>query len=156
MLMVVPAFAIATALGISTILHKKVFVFLLVLGYCISIMMYGKRYFIDFPKNEVRNWGYAYKKIAPLLFSSGKNVIMERPETSPYIYLLFYSSYSPEIYRQEAKRYPISSDGFTDVAGFGRFSFRTIDWEIDSKLSNTLLVTMPPNSDEFVIVDTDK
>lgn len=142
MLMVVPAFAITSALGIATLLQKKIFAYLLILGYGISMMIYTKRYFVDFPKNEARNWGIAYKKITPQLFSSGKNIIMEKPETSPYIYLLFYSAYNPADYQNEAKRYPITSDGFTHVAGFGRFSFRTIDWEKDSKLPNTLLVTI--------------
>lgn len=156
MLMVVPAFAIAIALGITTAIHNKWIGFLLIVGYVLSMMTYGKRYFVDFPKEEARNWGIAYEKIIPLLFATTKNVIMDKPQNSPYIYLLFYGGYSPSNYQQEAIRYPISSDGFTDVAGFGRFSFRTIDWEIDSKLSNTLIVTMPPNSDEFVILDTDK
>lgn len=156
MLMVVPALAVTTALGITTAMRNKWIGFILIVGYVLSMMTYGKRYFIDFPKKEARNWGTAYKMITPQLFSSDKNVIMEKPETSPYIYLLFYSGYSPADYQREAKRYPISPDGFTDVAGFGRFSFRAIDWEKDSKLPNTLLVTMPPKNDEFVILATEK
>lgn len=159
MLMVVPAFAIATASSIvwlTNLLSKKTVALFLTAGYIVSMAVYLHRYFINFPNNEAKNWGVAYKKITPVLFSTDKNVIMEKPQNSPYIYLLFYSGYSPAHYQQEAKRYPISSDGFTDVVGFGRFSFRPIDWEKDTKLPSTFLVTMPTKSDEFVIVDTDK
>lgn len=156
MLMVVPALAVTTALGITTAMRNKWIGLFIIVGYILSMIMYGTRYFIDFPKNESNNWGAAYKKIAPQLFATTKNIVMEKPQTSPYIYLLFYSGYSPTDYQKEATRYPTSSDGFTDVAGFGRFTFRIINWEKDSKLPNTLLVTMPPKSDEFIVVDTDK
>lgn len=156
MLMVVPAFAMAVALGIAPLLRKPIALYLLLLGYGISMAVYATRYFIAFPKHEAAYWGIAYKKITPVLFSTTKQVIMEHPERSPYIYLLFYSAYNPSDYQREATRYPISSDGFTDVSGFGRFSFRSIDWKNDIKRPNTLFVTMPPQSDEFVIVDSEK
>jgi len=37
-------------------------------------------------------------------------------------------------------RLPVSADGFTDVSGFGRFSFRPIDWQADASRKDTLLV----------------
>lgn len=96
---------------------------------------------------------------------------MDHPETSPYIYLLFYSNYQMASYQKQAHRYPISSDGFTDVSGFGRFSFRAINWQKDTSLYNTLLVTneipsglrqkiiatiyLPDNTPQFYVLDTD-
>lgn len=139
--------------------------------------IYLDQYFVHFSKNEAANWGYAYKKLTPVLFApenKDKSVIMMHPEKSPYIYLMFYSSYSPFLYQKQAKRYPISADGFTDVSGFGRFSFRGIDWDRDLARHNTLLVsnadevpsalfpkniatiTTPDNTVQFIVLDTDK
>ena len=99
---------------------------------------------------------------------------MTYPQQSPYIFLLFYSGYAPGDYQTEAIRYPVSNDGFTDVTGFGRFSFRAIDWNQDLARRNTLLIArseelprglepkiistirLPDETTEFVVVDTDK
>ena len=139
--------------------------------------MYLDKYFDHFPKYESQNWGYAYKKLVPILSQpllTNKKIIMTHPETSPYIYLLFYSKYDPAQYQKEAKRYPISRDGFTDVAGFGRYTFRAIDWEKDTNTPHTLLIdktaniptalmsksigtiTLPDGTEQFTVLDTDK
>lgn len=183
MLAVVPALALSTAAGIHELIRlapKKSYVILgaiFVLLYGSAMGYYLDRYFAHFPVKEATHWGYAYKKLVPLLMSpenQTKDVIMTRPETSPYIYLLFYSGYNPKDYQQQATRYPISRDGFTDVSGFGRFSFRAIDWDKDMALHNTLLVVhgdeapgnlgskiiatirLPDNTSQFVVIDTDK
>ena len=183
MFAVVPAMAMAVALGIVDFLRlvekrwQGVFVVILLIGYIASMTYYLDRYFTHFPKTEAANWGYAYKKLTSLLYASpniGKYVIMTRPETSPYIYIMFYIGYNPASYQREARRYPVSSDGFTDVAGFGRFSFRPINWPIDAGRHNTLLVVQPdevhdamrPNivntiqlpdgTPQFIIIDPDK
>ena len=58
---------------------------------------------------------------------------MSRPQYSPYVYLLFYSKYNPDLYQRQVVRYAPTSDGFVDVREFGRFQFRPIDWEKDVK-----------------------
>jgi len=155
MLMVVPALAVAVAAGITQtgklakrygrlILNGAIIV--LIAGYAASMLRYVDLYYTHFPRNETKHWGYGYKELTSVLFSPeyrDKQVIMTRPETSPYIYLLFYSGYSPARYQKEAKRYPTSTDGFTDVSGFGRFSFRPIIWEKDMQKADTLLVSYP-------------
>ena len=183
MLAVVPALAITIAAGIRMLYAnsgakaKKIIAAILILGYLASLSYYLDLYFTHFPKNEAVNWGYAYKKLVPLLFTpehTPKKVIMTYPQQSPYIFLLFYSAYAPGDYQAEAVRYPISNDGFTDVAGFGRFSFRAIDWNQDLARRNTLLIArseelprglepkiistirLPDETTEFVVVDTDK
>ncbi len=183
MLAVTPSMAIAIAAGIQFLIHripKRLYataITILVVGYTAWMGYYLDRYFVHFPKTEAANWGYAYKKLTPILMSpenKNKDVIMSHPEASPYIYLLFYSGYSPKMYQKEAVRYPISRDGFTDVAGFGRFSFRAIDWNKDIARHNTLLVlhadevpselsgkivttvTLPDTATQFIVLSTDK
>lgn len=183
MLAVVPALALTTAAGINELMRqipKKASAALcaiLIIFYGSTMGYYLDRYYAHFPVKEAANWGYAYKMLTPLLMrpeNSGKDVIMTHPETSPYIYVLFYSGYNPRDYQQQAVRYPISRDGFTDVAGFGRFSFRAIDWDKDMARPNTLLIVnrdeapdtlgpkitatirLPDNTAQFVVIDTDK
>ncbi|MBI5019242.1 glycosyltransferase family 39 protein [Candidatus Gottesmanbacteria bacterium] len=183
MLAVVPSFAIAAGAGFHLFMEytsahgKKIAILVLIAGYMGSMGYYLDRYFVHFPKNEATHWGYAYKKLTPVLFSDSnknKNVIMTHPETSPYIYLMFYSGYNPGSYQKQATRYPISRDGFSDVSGFGRFSFRAIDWQKDLAVPNTLLIAksdevprelqpkvvaeiqLPDATPHFTIIDTDK
>ena len=178
---IVPVLALAVSAGVlwvyTEVRWKKLFVAFLGALYLVSIALYLNQYYVHFAKTEAASWGYAYKKLTPILFSPAyKNdrVIMTHPEASPYIYLLFYSSYSPALYQTEVKRYPITSDGFRNVSGFGRFSFRPINWQTDPDTPHTLLVTspdeipgalsskiiatvrLPDNTPQFVVVDTDK
>lgn len=152
MLMVVPAFSIAVSGGIHLIwqytgksFQKVIFTVIAVL-YLVCIAVYLDTYYTHFPKYEAGHWGFAYKKLIPILFSEkyrSYQIVMSHPEKSPYSYILFYSGYDPGSYQRESIRYPISRDGFTDVAGFGRFHFRAIDWRTDPSSSKTLIVTSP-------------
>lgn len=182
-LAMVPALALTIAAGIHTVLQTKtprvrfVFISIIILGYITYLGIYLDKYFTHFPKYESQNWGYAYKKLAPILSQPqyiNKKIIMTHPETSPYIYLLFYSNYNLARYQKEAKRYPISRDGFTDVSGFGRYTFRPIDWEKDTNTPHVLLIdqtaniptslmsksigtiTLPDGTEQFTVLDTDK
>jgi len=122
---------------------KKITIIGIMILYSVSILIYLDRYFIHFPMNESANWGVGFEKLTRLLNSTeykDKKVIISRPEISPYIYLLFYSRYNPALYQLEAKRYPQTSDGFTHVAGFGRFEFRDINWDMDIYKTGTILV----------------
>ncbi len=111
--------------------------------FLLNIGIYVDRYFVHFPKDEAQNWGIGYKQLAQVLRTNdykNKKVIITHPEYSPYIFLLYYMQYDPSKYQEEALIYPYTNDGFAHVKGFNRFSFREIDWEKDTKLSDTLLV----------------
>lgn len=152
MFAVTPALAITVALGmhyVSSLIRAKWKKFLPIITtvfYIGSLALFWDAYFIHFPKKEAKYWGYGYKKLGWFLAQpdyKDKKVIITSPEESPYIYLLFYGSYNPAAYQREATRYPLSPDGFTDVAGFGRFSFRAIDWGKDVSSPDRLLVASP-------------
>lgn len=183
MLMVVPALAITAGAGAqlltssSSKFWKYIAIAIIFIGYTAGMGYYLDRYFIHFPKNEAASWGYAYKQLTPVIFSpknATKDIILTHPESSPYAYILFYSGYTMSEYQKQARRYPISRDGYTDVSGFGRFSFRPINWDTDTSLHNTLLITtaeeapgameskiiskirLPTGDVQFVVIDTDK
>lgn len=117
-----------------------------------NISVYFDRYYVHFPHNESNHWSIAYDKLASELNNEilkDKKVVMTGVEESAYIYLLFYSSYNPHRYQKEAIRYPMTSEGFEHVKGFGRFTFRAIDWGKDLGLANTILIdktkAVPPS-----------
>ena len=134
---------------------RAVIISMVVIGllYTANVALYVNRYFVLFPRNEADNWGYGYKKLTQVLESpeyKDKHVIMSAPEVSPYIYLLFYSAYDPHTYQIQAKRYPITSDGFTNVAGYGRLTFRDVNWKKDICIPSTVLVDFVNGRSPFV------
>lgn len=183
MFAVVPALSVLVALGIeyarTFIQAKKTWIFPVIIGilYAGSLIFYIDAYFIHFPKEESQYWGSSYKQLSVIVNKpeyKDKNIIMSNPQESPYIYMLFYGNYDPALYQKQAIRYPISSDGFTDVKAFGRFTFRDIDWGRDIAVRNTLLITkasdayfplsskiintiyLPNGQAHYVVFDTDK
>ena len=152
MFAVVPALSILAALGIqyaqTFIQTKKTRIFPVIIGilYAASLVFYIDAYFIHFPKEEAEYWGSSYKQLSVIVNKpqyKDKNIIISTPQESPYIYMLFYGNYDPALYQKQAIRYPVSSDGFTDVKAFGRFTFRAIDWGSDIHVKNTLIIAKP-------------
>lgn len=144
MLSLVSAFGIYYFLteAVKQNLLKKIFLVFIAALFIVNVSMYLDRYYVHFPRNETASWGIGYKALNELLITpsfSSKKVIMDRPQYSPYIYLLFYSKYNPLLYQKQAVRYPPTQDGFIDVREFGRYEFRDIDWGRDLQ-GDTVLV----------------
>lgn len=126
---------------------------IMVIALLINFGVYLERYYIHFPRNESQYWGKEYKQLNGLLNSqeySRKKIVMSRPEYSPYIFLLFYSGYDPKLYQQGAQRYSPTEDQFVHVKSFGRYSFRSINWEQDRELPDTLLVEYSQELLDFI------
>lgn len=165
MFTVFPVLPIITAMGIlylidnlaNNIQLRKVVLFTLIVGYSLNIMLYFERYYVHFPKSTEIEWGYAHRKLVDLLNSDeymNKQVIMSQPEASPYVFLAFYSDFSPDLYQKTVKRYMPTEDAFVHVESFGRYEFREINWEEDIKEKNIVLVDTPANVPDSVDVTT--
>lgn len=151
MFAIVPILPLATAMGfywvitelIKEKIYKKFALAVIIFLFLLNFSIYMDRYYIHFPRNEAANWGIGYEALNQLLSSpsyASKKIIMEKPQYSPYIYLLFYSKYDSLLYQKQAIRYPPTTDGFVNVKEFGRYEFRPIDWTKDVK-QDALLVT---------------
>lgn len=152
MFAIFPLPAILSALGIIVTskylrhVHRALrvsVVILIVTAFLWNVSIYLGRYYVDFPNNEAQYWGYGYKQLTSLLWKKDyrtKDVIMSRPEYSPYIFLLFYSQFDPTAYQKTAARYPPTDDAFIHVKQFDRFTFRAIDWNSDIQRVHTVLV----------------
>lgn len=117
---------------------------LLALLFLLNFTIWADRYFILFPKKRAAIWGEGYSKLVSYL-DINKNfgvreVVMSRPEYSPYIYFLFYNSLSPLYFQESVVRYPETEEGFQHVAKFGDYSFRQIDWADDLLVPDRLYI----------------
>lgn len=153
MFAVFPILPLITSIGIYQgfqVIRNKVFqkIAIVVFSFIflLNILIYLDRYFVHFPRNEVKNWGFGYKFLNTTLQQETfrtKKVIMSHPEYSHYIYLLFYQKYDPLKYQKEAIRYSYTEDKFLHVRKYDRFEFRQIDWKKDTKMQNALLIAFP-------------
>lgn len=150
MFSIFPLPPIMAAIGIFAVLNflkrntvKLSFVIIVTFLYLWNFSYYLNQYFVRFPNDEWQYWGSGYKQLTEFLTSprqQGKNVIMSHPETSPYIYFLFYSMYDPKTYQTLARRYETTPDGFVHVKSFNQFEFRDIDWSRDTLKHQTVIV----------------
>ncbi len=124
-----PMFQVLTGYGAVQFLmsiRQKVFlsVMLLVVLF-ISVLYYLHGYYAHYPREFSGEWQYGYKDAISYI-----NKIAEKYDRiyftndlgRPYIYVLFYTEYSPEKFRKEqiVKREPL---GFVHILGFDKFRF---------------------------------
>lgn len=147
MLAVFPMVPLMTAFGLIFILskvrHKVIFTIFICFLFVINFIIYMDRYYVHFPIEKAEDWGLVYKELYKSLSEKKytlKKVVIDNPESSPYIFLLFYSKYDPATYQKEAKRYPVTPDGFVHVKSFGKYEFKNIFWEKDLDSLNTIFI----------------
>ena len=56
------------------------------------------------------------------------------------MFFLFYLQYPPQLYQQVGEN---SSGSFVSHHSFGKYTFRPIDWNKDSKLKDALIIGSP-------------
>lgn len=137
---------------------KYFYIIVILFLFSLNFSVYLDKYYIHFPKNGEIAWGGGYKDlIASVNALSGKysEILMDRPDYSPYIYFLFYNKTDPEKFQNEVIRYPDDMEGFQHIKSFNNLTFKKLDWSEDIALPNKLfekklLVTWaestPPNA----------
>ena len=83
--------------------------------------------------------------------SKDKNIILSKKLSEPQIYVAFYTKWDPADYQKESQdwlEYEKIGLKFVDQLGeykLGRFTFKDINYEVDSLLPNTLLLPSHEN-----------
>jgi 4-amino-4-deoxy-L-arabinose transferase-like glycosyltransferase len=120
---------------------------LILLVLIINFSVFMNKYFIHFPKISEVAWGNGYKKLVTQVNAVKSNyweIIMDKPDYSPYIYFLFYNHFNPAIFQEKVNRYSQTSEGFQHVLGIDKYIFRKLDWGSDeAHLPGTLLISFP-------------
>ena len=115
----------------------------------VNVAIWADRYFIHFPVKREASWGGGYKDLVSQVQSQKdqyKEILIDRPEYSPYIYFLFYEKSDPAIFQKEVIRYPTESSGFQHVKSFSNLTFKKLNWADDLVIPNRLLISWADNT----------
>lgn len=74
------------------------------------------------------------------------HILIDNNSDLLYSSILYYLPFSPSIFQQTVSRFPDDSEGFSKVKSFGKFIYKDIDWDKDTKFAKTLIVTTPKQS----------
>lgn len=126
----------------SKITTLGVFVSILFISY--NLIYYFSSYYFRFPTAYAKAWRSEDKSISLFLKENqGKynKIVFDKDAGFVYTSLLFYTAYPPSVFQKTVTREPDNSEGFSNVASFGKYEFKDIDWVKDGDLVNTLFIT---------------
>src|SRR3989344_1397321 len=134
-----PTLQIFAALGIGYFLEIRsirLIRLIIYMLFVISFITYLDLYYRHTPTETSQGWQYGYKQMVQQVMSSKDNydkIIITTEYDQPYIYFLWYGNYDPKTWVNDgefAKR-------------FDKFEFRSINWDTDRQLPDTLLIGNP-------------
>lgn len=151
-----PTFQIITAIGIlaslsfvSSIKYKvlsirirKLFTICYLLFAIFNFSYYLNQYSVQQNYFNSKEWQYGYKEaveeVKKIENKYEKIIISNEPHLDQsYMFFLFYLKYPPSLYQKEAQ---YASGGFKENHEFGKFEFRSIDWNNEKKGKGMLYV----------------
>ena len=149
---VMPLLALFTTAGIK-VLRGRFFPLVLTLIMSFSLLTYLDQYFLHFPLNSDRMWGGGYRRLVETVGKYQpiyREIVIDRPENSPYIYFLFYNKTDPGYYQKNVVRYPDDQEGFQHVKSLDNLKFKKLDWANDLLIPGRLLISFvdstPPHA----------
>lgn len=152
--LVIP-FILLAGLGLYKLLNLKnllarIVLIIVFIAYFHNLAIYLESYFYHLPLYRARYWDYGYKQVvaAAQQYPEVNKIAVNNPKDFGYIYFLFYNSYPPDKYQEEAEYYASDGKGLAGVKNFDKYYFEEIDPEKLEK--NTFYVfknqAMPPNT----------
>ncbi len=148
-----PTFQILSALGIVYAFvyinkYRKVrYMAYIAFGiiFTFNFSYYLNQYFVQQNYFYSADWQYGYRQAVDevvKLQENYENIVISdnQPMDKSYMFFLFYLKYSPSEYQKVGEK---SSGSFDSHHSFGRYTFRTIDWQKDRLSKNTLYVGTP-------------
>ena len=141
---------IITAYGIINFFYKKHFIFILLFVICYLLFNFYSWdfYFNHYPRRAIvlRSWQAGYKELSNYIktnYNRFDKFYITKKNGQPYIFLLFYLQYPPEIYQKESSLSSADQYGFGQVEKFDKFIF---DLSNGKDLKNSVVIGFP---DEF-------
>lgn len=142
----IPIFIIS-AYGVVNFLHKKsVFFYLILVTLYLILSFYSWDFYLNhYPKRAIalRSWQAGYKELTSYIkinYNKFNNFYITKKNGQPYIFLLFYLKYPPEIYQKEATLSSPDEYGFGQVEKFGKFIFNLPN---DKNIKNSVIIGFP-------------
>jgi 4-amino-4-deoxy-L-arabinose transferase-like glycosyltransferase len=151
-----PTFQILTAYGFVQFMFyirkyakffKTLIIFFGILLF-INVFYFLRNYFVNYPFEFSGEWQYGYKNSIRYVKSVEErydNIYITNAMGRPYIYYLFYTKTSPDLFRKDSvvKR---DAFGFVNVDRFGKYNFLNGDTEINRGRSVKNLFIDTPNN----------
>jgi len=161
--MVIPL-SLITALGLNSIVASAVklprLLAVVVLGLLVFFQGYGlarylHMYYVHYPKELPYAWQYGFSEIADYLRTNGStydHIVISDRYDQPYILIAFFLQYDPAKLQQELVMSSPDNYGFSTGRRLGKFEFRSIKYDQDKLLPNTLLVSADEVVDDSKVV----
>ncbi len=147
-----PAIQIILAIGAVFIYEKlktKIFKQYFVIGYSILLLInfvyVFEKYWVGQVVNQAGSMLYGTKQIVEQTNNFSRNIIISKNISEAQIYFAFYTKMNPISYQNSSKNWTLVN-GWVDQQGqysLGKYMIRNINYSVDSKLKNTILVGTP-------------
>jgi len=108
-----------------------------------NVIFYFASYYFSFPVKYAKDWNQQDETIVNFI-KTGKSydkIIVDSKSGLKYTSILFYAAFSPEEFQKTEVRLPDDSEGFSQVASFGNYEFRDVNWDKDYNQTNALIIT---------------
>jgi len=146
---------------IKTNLRKYFSLILLVL---VTVQLYSfarylHLYYIHYPKELSYAWQYGFQEIAQYTkvnYDQYDHIIITDRYDQPYILTAFFTLYDPAILQKELVMSTPDQYGFSTGRKFGKYEFRSIKYDEDKNLPNTLLISAKEEVDDTKVINTVK
>lgn len=117
----------------------------------VSFLFFVEEYFLMSPIKQAKGMLSGNLEVSTWLkenVNKGSNVIVSRRLSEPHIYIAFSEKYNPIDYQKNTKEWNFEELGLNWVDQIpdyklGNYLFRNIDWLVDSKRENVLMVGRP-------------
>lgn len=122
----------------------------------LSLTTFLHYYINHYPLESAKEWGIGYKQVSALMSKYydeyDQIIISDSISPTPYIYTLFYEKVDPALYQSLNK--DRGGSKFISTSKFGKYQFRSINWEEDQNLKKALIVgfnkrSLKAESNEF-------
>lgn len=142
-----PFYFLSISYGISLILNRKIFYFVL-LVFILEFGSYWVKY-LNYNQNYSQNWQYGYQQMVEKIKDNYHNyfhIYITKKYGEAHEFILFYWPWDPKSYQNDPLKNWDQHSNWYWVNAFDKFVFVN-DWEISSQKipPNSLLITSPGN-----------
>ena len=137
------------------VIVPTIVVFGLFLSYDFS--RYLHMYYVHYPKELPYAWQYGFDQVAAFTkenYNKYDHIIITDRYDQPYILIAFFTKYPPADLQRDIVMSEPDHYGFATGRKLGKYEFRTINYEQDKLLPNTLLITAEEKVDDTKVIGT--
>lgn len=157
-LSIIIAIGIQVAINYLKSLQKNIKYLLIVLFVFVQgyyFFRYLHMYYVHYPKELPYAWQYGFSDIASYLKEHQgeyEKIVISTRYDQPYILTAFFLKYDPISFQKELKMSDTDQYGFSTGLSFGKFEFRSVNYEVDKNLPNTLIVSADEPVDDSKVI----